>query len=78
MPYIPITAADCEDISDLSSAAGADGHPVNPSAPNSDLAEVLLISSEDNRDLFSQVEQIIATNRLECVKFVNVMFVLSF
>jgi hypothetical protein len=73
VPFIPITAVDCEDISDLSSAAGADGHPVNPSAPDSNLAEVLLISSEDNRDLFSQLEQIIATNRYTLVYKKNII-----
>jgi hypothetical protein len=65
VPHIPTTLSDYDGVSDTSCAAGTDGHPVNPSAPDSSLSEVLLIPSEENRDLFCQVEQIIAANRFE-------------
>jgi hypothetical protein len=59
VPFIPITVADCEGITDQSAASGPDGHPVNPSALDSDMSNVLLVPTEENRDLFYQVAQLV-------------------
>jgi hypothetical protein len=63
VPFIPITLADCDGITDKSAASGPDGHPVNPSALDSDMSDVLLVPTEENRDLFYQVAQLVENNR---------------
>jgi hypothetical protein len=62
VPFISITAEDCEGLTGTSAASGPDGHPVNPSALDSDFSEVLLVPTDENRDLFYQVAQIVETN----------------
>ncbi len=64
-PHIEITADDCVGITPLSTAAGSDGHPVNPSAPNSGMTDVFLMSKSNGAeecDLMTQIEQIVESS----------------
>jgi hypothetical protein len=80
--FIPVTAEDLDGVPDVIPTASADGHASNPSAPVSGMSDVLLIPTEENRDLLTQLEKIIAsTNRClfkymcgVCFLFVFVLF----
>jgi hypothetical protein len=62
MAFIPLTPADLEGLSATPSPAMSDGHAANPSAPESGIADVLLIPTEDNRDLRTQISRILESN----------------
>jgi hypothetical protein len=76
--FIPVTPDDLDGVPDVIPTASADGHASNPSAPVSGMSDVLLIPTEENRDLLTQLEKIIdSTNRcVLCVPFAGVCFIL--
>jgi hypothetical protein len=45
--------------SDMQGVSGPDGNPVNPNAPETNMTDVFLVSSDDDQDLLSQVNQVI-------------------
>jgi len=61
--YTEIIAADESDYlflgSDMQGVSGPDGNPVNPNAPETNMTDVFLVSSDDDQDLLSQVNQVI-------------------
>ncbi len=64
LSFIPLYPGDmdgCDTTTGLLPMTEEDGHAANPSAPVSGISDVLLIPSEENRDLITQIERIVET-----------------
>ena len=51
---------------DMQGVSGPDGNPVNPNAPAINMTDVFLVSTDDDQDLLSQVNQVIEPLRCVC------------
>jgi hypothetical protein len=63
LSYIPLYPGDLDGVDTDASHTPEDGHVANPSAPVSGISDVLLIPSDDNRDIITQIERIVETSR---------------